>query len=107
MTTGAIEADASRSKPDSTLIEFLVENDNEGTEIAIEAPRGDRIQAVIDNMYAGLGRGHLPGDRLTLISDGSNVFESAGSTVAAYYAHTHHEEPIRWSFVGEQGGANQ
>ena len=82
---------------------FVVENDNDGTEIRLKAKFTVKIAKVIDRMYVQIGRARQDGDRLTRVSDGSNVFDSAEVTVAEYVGDDH--KRIRWAFVGEQGGA--
>jgi len=64
--------------------------------------RGE-VAKVVARMYIELGRGRQDGDRLTRISDGSNVFESMNSLVSDYIGDE--RKRVRWAFVGEQGGA--
>lgn len=93
--------------PEPSLVAFTVENNNEGGEVDLTAKPSDDIQDVINALYAELGRTKMPGDRLTRVSDGSNVFAAASEKVGAYAGADHHEQPIRWSFVAETGGARR
>jgi hypothetical protein len=82
---------------------FVIENDNDGTVIRLRAKLTAKISKVVARMYIELGRGRQDGDRLTRISDGSNVFESMDTLVSDYIGDE--RKRVRWAFVGEQGGA--
>lgn len=86
---------------------FIIENHNAGTVIRLKARLDATIQKVIGGMYSELGRGHIDGDKLTRVSDGSNVFDSASLTVAQYLDGAHLGQRVRWAFVGATGGARK
>jgi len=114
MQTSEVEIDEVEVDPDDSedgpieskgvrKARFVIENDNDGTVIRLRASLTVEVAKVVARMYIELGRGRQDGDRLTRISDGSNVFESMNSLVSDYIGDE--RKRVRWAFVGEQGGA--
>lgn len=114
MQANEIDIDEVEVDPDESEVEsietkrvdkarFVIENDNDGTVIRLRAKLTAKISTVVTKMYTELGRDRQSGDRLTRVSDGSNVFDSMDSLVSEYIGAEH--KRVRWAFVGEQGGA--
>lgn len=99
----ALDGDA-RQPGDRRRRVVKIANKDSGDTIRLRVDVDITIADVVAKMYAEFGLEQQQGDRLTCRQSGADVFQFAGITLAAYLSAGHCAD-LRWSFVGDTGGA--
>ena len=101
------EIDRERRHPDRPRTHVIVENHDNGETIRFWAPDKRTIGEVVAEVYAKFRLEQHPTDRLTRVSDGTNVVGQESLTVKQYLETQPHEHTIRWALRTDAGGASR
>lgn len=99
------EIEAERRHPHRPRAHVVVDNQDDGSTVRFWAQLSSTVGAVVARVYEEFRLQREPGDRLTRVSDGQNVFASEGLTVEQYLDGHHHGHSLHWALRTDTGGA--